>query len=138
MTSTNADRSKRWFEEVWNQRRTTTIDEMLTPESVGHMESREVVGIDAFKSLHAEFLTAFPDLRVTIEAILADEDDVVIRWRASGRHSGDGLGVKATQQSVSFRGMTWHHYRDGKLIEGWDSWNEMALLEQLRSAERGR
>jgi steroid delta-isomerase-like uncharacterized protein len=134
VSNPNAELSKRWFEEVWNQRRSTTIDELLTPESVGHMEGGDIPGIDAFKRIHAEFLAAFPDLRVWVEAILADGDDVIIRWRASGRHSGDGFGVPATQQPVSFRGMSWHRYRDGKLVEGWDSWDQTAMIQQLRAA----
>ena len=73
-----------------------------------------------------------------VETIVADADDVVIRWRASGSHSGDGFGVKATHQPVSFRGITWHYYRDGKLVEGWDCWSQMALVEGLRSADRKR
>ena len=121
MSNPNVELSRRWFEEVWNQRRSATIDELLTPESVGHMETGDVRGIDAFKRVHAEFLTAFPDLRVWVETIVADADDVVIRWRASGSHSGDGFGVKATHQPVSFRGITWHYYRDGKLAHVWGS-----------------
>jgi steroid delta-isomerase-like uncharacterized protein len=121
MSNPNVELSSRWFEQVWNQRRTATIDQLLTPESVGHLESGDVTGIDEFKRIHADILTAFPDMRVDVEAIVAEGDDVVIRWRATGRHGGDGLGVKATQESVSFRGITWHRYRNGKLIEGWDS-----------------
>ena len=91
---------------------------------------------DDFKSFQADVLSAFPDLRLAIEAIVADGDDVVIRWRASGCHTGDGLGVRATQQPVSFDGMTWHRYRDGKLMEGWNFWNHSAMIQQLRDADR--
>jgi steroid delta-isomerase-like uncharacterized protein len=136
MSSPNAESSRRWFEEVWNQRQSATIDELLTPESVGHMQGGDVHGIDAFKRIHAVFLSAFPDLRVSIEAIVAEGDDVVIRWRASGRHSGDGFGVPATQQPVSFHGMTWHRYRHGKLVEGWDAWDQTGMIQHLRDADQ--
>jgi steroid delta-isomerase-like uncharacterized protein len=135
MSNPKVELARRWFEEVWNQRRTATIDELLTPDSVGHLESGDVIGIDEFKRIHAAFLSAFPDLKVEVEAIVADADDVVIRWRATGRHAGDGFGVKATQERVSFRGITWHRYKNGKLTEGWDSWNHLALVEQLRTAD---
>ena len=138
MSNPHAELSKRWFEEVWNQRRSATIDELLTPESVGHLESGDVVGIDAFKLVHADFLRALPDLRVWVEAIVADGEDVVIRWRASGTHTGDGLGAKATLQPVSFSGITWHRYRGDKLMEGWNYWNHLALVEQLRNVGRTR
>lgn len=137
MSNPNAERSRRWFEEVWNQKRSEVIEEFLTPQSVGHQESGDVPGIDAFKKAHAEFLTAFPDLKVEIEAIVADGENVAVRWRASASHAGDGLGVKATNRSVSFRGMTWHRYQDGKLVEGWDSWNRTDLVQRLREAGTG-
>jgi steroid delta-isomerase-like uncharacterized protein len=136
MGSPNAELARRWFEEVWNQRRTATIDELLTEDSVGHTESGDVPGVEAFKRLHADFLAAFPDLRLEVEAVVADGDDVVVRWRATGRHAGDGLGVKATHEPVTFRGMTWHRYEGGKLVEGWDAWNHSALVGRLRAAER--
>jgi hypothetical protein len=67
MSNPNVELSQRWFEEVWNQRRSATIDELLTPKSVGHLETGEVVGADAFKCVHADFLTALPDLRVSVK-----------------------------------------------------------------------
>jgi predicted SnoaL-like aldol condensation-catalyzing enzyme len=42
--------------------------------------------------------------------------------------------MKATQWPISFRGISWHRYRDGKLVEGWDSWNYKAVIEQLSAA----
>jgi steroid delta-isomerase-like uncharacterized protein len=132
MTNPNALLSKRWFEEVWNQQRMETVEELLTPTSVGHMESGDIVGIEAFKMVHAEFLTVFPDLQISIEGLVAEGDDVVVRWQATGTHEGDGFGTEATHQTVSFQGMTWLHFQEGKMVEGWDSWNQRALVEQLR------
>jgi steroid delta-isomerase-like uncharacterized protein len=134
----NVGLARRWFEEVWNQRRTETIDELLTPESVGHMEGGDAHGIDGFKRAHAAFVAAFPDLRLSIEALMADGDQVAIRWRATGCHAGDGLGACATHEVVSFRGITWQRYRDGKLVEGWDCWDQTALAHHLRDADHRR
>ncbi|MBN9518159.1 ester cyclase [bacterium] len=104
MSRENAERSRRWFEEVWNLRRAETIDEFLTPESVGHMEGGDVPGVDAFKAAHAEFVAAFPDLRVEVEAVLADGDDVAVRWRATASHAGDGLGLAGRLRPEGPRG----------------------------------
>lgn len=38
MTREALDTSKRWFEEVWNQRRLATVDELLSDESVCYGE----------------------------------------------------------------------------------------------------
>jgi steroid delta-isomerase-like uncharacterized protein len=132
MNAQNRTLSRRWFEEVWNERRTATIEEILAPDAIGHMESGEVTGVEPFKQTRDQFLTAFPDLRFEIEDVVSDGDDVVVRWRASGTHSGDGLGLEPTHQPIAVRGITWHRFKDGVMVEGWDSWNQEALLQRLR------
>lgn len=134
MSNENVARSLRWFEEVWNQRRTDTIDELLMEESVAESEGGLLRGPEEFKTrMHTPFLSAFPDLHVTVENTVAQGEDVVVCWRASGTHGGDGLGLHATGRPMSIRGMTWHRYRDGKLVQGWDCWNQEGLMNQLRS-----
>jgi steroid delta-isomerase-like uncharacterized protein len=138
MSNPNLALSRRWVEEVWNQGLAATIDELFHPEGVTHCDGGDVHGIEAYKRLHAVFLAAFPDLRVAIEGAVAEGDEVAIRWHATATHDGDGLGMRATHQAVSYRGMTWYRYRDGKLIEGWVSWNQAALFQRLQQAARER
>jgi steroid delta-isomerase-like uncharacterized protein len=135
MSQDNVALARQWFEEVWNQRRTDTIDELLTPESVGHLEGGDLVGPEPFKRLaHAAFLAAFPDLRITVEDTVAEGDRVVVRWSATGTHHGDGLGHRASGVKVSFRGITWLRFAGGKMMEGWDAWNQGAPLQCLAAA----
>ena len=130
-TAANKAQSERWFEEVWNQRRAECIFEMLPADAVGHLEHGDTVGPDAFAQIHRAFLTAFPDLRVTVEGTVAEGDDVVVRWTASAIHRGEFFGIAPTGKPVRFGGMTWHRFRDGRLVEGWDSWNVGGLVQQL-------
>jgi steroid delta-isomerase-like uncharacterized protein len=136
MANENVRLALRWFEEVWNQRRTDTIDELLIDESVCHSESGKLRGRQEFKEQgQAVFLAAFPDLRIAVEGVLGDGDDVVVRWFLTGTHLGDALGFPATGRRVAFRGMTWIRYADGKMIEGWDCWNQSGMLQSLREPE---
>ena len=132
MSAQNRALSRRWFAEVWNERRTATIDELLSPEGVGHMETGDLYGIEPFKQVRDEFVAAVPDLVFTIEGIVGEGDDVVVRWLATGTHSGEGLGIAPTQQPIAVRGMTWHRFKDGVMVEGWDCWNHEAFLQRLR------
>jgi steroid delta-isomerase-like uncharacterized protein len=138
MASDNVGLALRWFEEVWNQRRTDTIDELLTEESVSYSESGPLRGKQEFKErAHAVFLSAFPDLKMTVEGTVAEGDEVVVRWSVRATHLGDGLGLAATGRAVSFRGMTWIRYRNGKMIEGCDCWNQAGLIQSLRESDDG-
>ena len=124
----------RWMEEIWNQRRDETIDEILAPGAVGHMEGVETHGAEEFRAVRDTLLGAFPDLHVTVEDTVAEGDRVVVRWRVTGTHGGDHLGITATDEAVDFRGLTWMRFAGGKLVEGWDAWNQGALLDRLRTA----
>ena len=127
----NRERAIRWFREVWNERRTETIDELFGPKAIGHTENGDQ-GPTEFKTGREGLLNAFPDFQVEIEDTAADGDHVVVRWRARGTHLGAGLGMPATNRSVDFRGMTWLTFKNGVIIEGWDSWNLGRLLESLK------
>ena len=117
MTENNRDLATRWFREVWNERKPETIEELFAPGGIAHMAGGDG-SIDDFKAAREGFLQAFPDFSVSVEETVAEGDHVVIRWRVTGTHRGPGLGMEATGRPVSFRGMTWMRFRDGKCVEG--------------------
>jgi len=130
---TNTAIALRWFEEVWNQRRHQTIDELLTPESVSTSDSGTLRGPDEFRTrVYEPFTAAFPDLRIEIHGTVAEADQVVVRWTATGTHHGPGIGLAPTGRPIFIRGMTWIRIQGGKLIEGWDCWNLRELVESLK------
>jgi steroid delta-isomerase-like uncharacterized protein len=130
----NVKMARRWFEEVWNQRRPDAIDELITEESFCLSELGVLRGKQEFiDKSYSVFLAAFPDLWINVVGTVAEGDQVVVRWTASATHLGDGLGFPATGRKVAFRGMSWFRIQDGKLMEGWDSWNPTGLIESLRA-----
>ncbi len=134
MANENAARARAWFERIWNERRMDQIEALASPNSIAHLESGDVNGIAAFRALHREFISAFPDLRIQVEDTVAEEENVVVRWLASGHHLGAGFGIQPTGRAVRFRGMTWMRFENGLITEGWDSWNQGELLDQLRQS----
>ena len=138
MIERNRALALRWFEEVWNRKLAATVDELLAPESVGYMEGVKVVGPADFHKVRSELLAAIPDLRIIVEDTVAEGDNVVVRWGATGTHLGEGFGIPATRAAIAFRGMTWQRIVDGRIVEGWDTWNQGALIESLRAASGGR
>jgi steroid delta-isomerase-like uncharacterized protein len=119
-----ADVARCWFEQVWNQRRAETIDELLTSNSVCYGDDGPLIGPQAFRErMYAPFLAAFPDLRVTVEGVVAEGDHAVVRWSAEGTHTGGGLGFGPSGKAIAFRGITWLRIDGGKLAEGWQHSN---------------
>jgi steroid delta-isomerase-like uncharacterized protein len=135
MSRENEALVRRWFDEVWNQRRAKVIDDYLTSNSLCHAEDGPIRGPDEFRDrMHTPLLSAFPDLRLELEDLIAQGDAVVTRWVATGTHTGEGLGFRATHEKVTMRGITWVHIRDGKLIEGWQHSNLPEVLRGLSEA----
>ncbi|MGA8034342.1 MAG: ester cyclase [Candidatus Acidiferrales bacterium] len=131
---TNAALATRWFDEVWNQRRTATIYELMDARGVGTGQDEPGVTINGpedFARLHARILGAFPDFKLNAEDIIASGDKVVVRWSCTATHTGDHLGMPATGRPVTFGGISIQQYKDGKLIRGWDNWDQLGLQQQL-------
>jgi predicted ester cyclase len=126
--------ARRWFDDNWNRRREAVIDELLTPATVGHMEGGDVHGAEEFKAARTALLGAFPDMRLVVEDIVVEGSQAVVRWSVSGTHLGDHLGFAASRRPANFRGMTWLKFEGDKIAEGWDGWNQGALLASLQAA----
>ncbi len=56
-----------------------------------------------------------PDLKLEVKNLLSDADDVCVHWRATGRHTGTGLGLLPSDAAVNFQGVTWLRVKDGRL-----------------------
>jgi steroid delta-isomerase-like uncharacterized protein len=130
----NVQLMQRWFREVWNEDRIQTVYDLLAPDCVAKGQRGaevEIRGPEEFASFVREIRGAFPNIELTVEDIFGARDEVVIRWSAMMTHSGDALGIPATGKSVRTRGTSIARIRDGKIIEGWDNWDQLGMLEQL-------
>lgn len=133
MSAENVALVRRFFEEVWNDRRAEAIDELLDEESFCTADTGDMRGPAGFRALQYEpMLAAFPDARVTIEAIMSAGDEVAVRWSAEGTHAGEALGMAPTGRPVRLEGMSWIRVRGGKLGLGWQWSNIPAVLAGLR------
>jgi predicted ester cyclase len=135
MSEANKILARRWWEEVWNQKSEAAIDELFAADgkSWGFPEPDScLIGPEAFKPLHRTFCGAFPDLRVTIEEVIAEGDRVAVRFKVEMTHLGDHLGPAATGRRVKQFGMAFLRVRDGKFVEGWNAIDMNYLYKQLQ------
>jgi predicted ester cyclase len=115
----------RWFNEVWNEKRSDTIGQLVHPECVGHHEGQTTRGVEDIQAMRDQLLMLVPDLEVRVDGIVVDAENAVVRWTFSGRNSG------GSRQPISFSGMTWLKFSGDQIVEGWDRWNQAAFLQQL-------
>lgn len=137
MSETNRALTQRWMDEVWNQRSDATLDELLSPDAVGYFEGIGTCGKAEFAAARAQLLTIFPDLRVTIEDLVDQGDNVITRWCVDATHAGALPDLPASGKKVQFRGITWMIWNtSGQIVRGWDAWNQAALVAELQAAAR--
>src|SRR3954468_9101862 len=91
---------RRWCEEVWSQRRDDLVDELMTPDSIGHVEGGEYRGPAGFRQMREMFLSALPDVHIVVEDVISDGDRAAVRWRARGTHTGHGFGFAPTHERI--------------------------------------
>jgi steroid delta-isomerase-like uncharacterized protein len=124
----------RWFEEVWNKGRLEAIDELLAPNCTVyrlHEDGSDSYGREGFKTFFQKFRAAFPDIHITVEDALEVGEKSVARFTFAAVHRGDTLGFAPTERRVRITGMCWGTIRDGKCVEAWNNWDQLALMNQL-------
>ncbi len=77
---------------------------------------------------------AFPDLRTTVEAVVAEGDLVAVRWTATGTHRGEHLGVAASGRRVTMADMAFYRIACGQIAEAWSLRDTQDLYRQLTGA----
>jgi len=125
----------RWFEEVWNNKNKSAIEEMMADDCIANGLNRPDGnpgrGPEGFKALHRAFVSAYPDFLVTVEDTVIDGDKIAARCKVTGTHDGHGIGVPPTNVPVEFTGMTIVKIKDGKIVEAWNEFDFMKMYTQV-------
>ncbi|HLV98751.1 MAG TPA: ester cyclase [Ktedonobacterales bacterium] len=119
-------------EEIWRTGNANLIDEHMAPNYVLHKPptgfSPDREGLKAI--LHA-MRSAFPDLRMTVEDVIAEGEKVVQRRSYQGTHQGELFGIPASGKAISVSQITVSRVADGKFVEEWAETDFLGMLQQL-------
>src|SRR5258706_4335006 len=136
MSEANKALAIRWFEEVWNKGRREAIDEMMSPDALIEEGGAIVKGPDGFRPFFDRISAAFSDVRITVHDAIAERDTVCVRWSCSMTHTGHGLGMPPTNRRLGTTGISIVRVADGKLTAGWQNWDMLGLIQQIRAEPR--
>lgn len=108
------------------------FDEIMLPDAVDHDPAPDQgPGPEGFKQFFTTLRTAFPDLEVSPEHMVATDDDVALAYTARGTHDGDFLGVSPTGRRIEVRGLQIWRFENGKMAERWGSSDELGIFQQI-------
>ena len=133
--ASNKALATRWFEEVWNQGKESTIDELFHPDGKAHGfpdPDSVLTGPEAFKAIHRQFHNAFTGIHIDLDDLIAEDDRVAIRWTCTMTHNGDALGFPATGKKTSVPGSSFIACRDGKIVDGYNFMDLTKMAQQLQ------
>ena len=127
----------RFYDEFWNQRRLGVADEIFSESCVsyqltsgGNVEGT-IRGPEEIRLHLMEWLNGFPDLRFSVEEMVAEGDLVVSRSVMRGTHHGIWAGIKPTGKKVEIRMSVTHRILDGKIVADWVLVEALGFFQQI-------
>jgi predicted ester cyclase len=127
----------RFWSEVWDQGKLDVVDEIFHPDFVDHGLAPGLTkqGPEGAKEAVMQFRTAMPDLYLTVDEMVAEGDKVMTRWTSGGTQTGPLNSARGTippsGRKGVVQGFTINRLEDGKIIDAWDNFDIMGMLQQL-------
>jgi steroid delta-isomerase-like uncharacterized protein len=95
-------------------------------------------GPSAWRKNAALFFKAFPDFQLVEEDMFAAGDRVAVRFRFTGTHRGEFLGMPATGKRVDYQSYELYRIADGKVAEEWICSDLLTILNQIGALKPGQ
>jgi len=129
MSEENKDLARRSWELLENL---DILDEVYATDLVWHEPDQDIQGLEEARQFVSMYKTAFPDLSATVEDVIAEGGKVVTRYTVRGTHQGEMEEFgPPTGRQVEVKGITIHRVEDGKIVEEWERYDNLSLLQQL-------
>jgi steroid delta-isomerase-like uncharacterized protein len=131
MSASNRAIVQRLFNEGLNNRDFSVIAELFG-DCIYHLPLIGELRGEALKQFFAYIFDAFPDAQRTVEEQVTDDNQTVVtRWRATGTHQGEFMGIAPTGKRITITGISIHRIASGKIVEEWQEWDSLGLMQQL-------
>ncbi len=132
MSQENKALFERIIEEVFSQGNLAVADEIIAPDFIENdpMPGQEP-GLAGVKAMVGVFRTAFPDIHITIEDLIAEGDKVVGRVTTHGTHQGQFEGIAPTGKQVTVKEIHIVRIANGKAVEHWGIEDSLGMMQQL-------
>ncbi|MSQ32084.1 MAG: hypothetical protein EXR59_02450 [Dehalococcoidia bacterium] len=125
MSEANKAIVKRYFEEIWSKGNVELVDELT-----GYPKERA----DRLKEGVTRMHISFPDIKYTVQELVAEGDKIMSYWTAEGTHKGEYRGIPATGKHITYRGFDLYRLSGGRIVERFGGFNDDLMLLQAIEA----
>ena len=122
---------RRVIDEMVNNGDLGVADEVLSSDYIYHFVTHDIQGPEGLKEFISMMRTAFPDLHVTIEDLIAEGDTVAARFIMRGTFKGELMGMAPTGKQLAFPEAVFIRFEGGKEVEATAYGNMLSFNEQL-------
>lgn len=119
---------RRLFEDGFNTGRADVIDQVVAAD---YEDATHARGPAAFQAVMTRLRGAFPDLRYTLDELIADGDRVAVRWHWTGTHRGVFRGVAPTERSLTNTGTAILRLHGGKIVAASLETDRLGFLQAI-------
>ena len=116
--------------DLFNRREIEATYELYAPQCVLHMSHGDI-SVKECREFDSMLLSAFPDLSLTIEDMVAEGDMVAYRVTLRGTHQGEFMGIASTGNKIDITFADFVKIKAGKLVEFWNTGDNLRLMQQL-------
>lgn len=122
---------RRYYNQWANHADMRTADELIATNAVLRHPHLTVTGLEAYKQGMTAFHAALPDLHFAVEDVVAQGDEVLVRWLMTGTQRGDFQGHAASGKPMRIAGMSLFRLAGGKIEEVWVNQDRLGMQQQL-------
>jgi steroid delta-isomerase-like uncharacterized protein len=139
MSAQNKALIRRWINAAYNKGDLKVLDDLLAPNYVRHDQASGIngKGPDVEKQVASLYRTAFPDLQIKIEEMVAEGNTVAVRWTAIGTNTGNLRDVPPSGRKVTTPGISICRISRGRITEHFVNWDTAAFNAQI-TGQTGR
>ena len=133
MSAENKAICRRFIEEGFNTGNLAVAQEYIAPNFANHDPATPPLptGPEGYKQLVTIYRTAYPDLKLALDDLLAEGDKVVARWTARGTNTGKLGDMAPTGKPMMVTGISILAITSGKVAAQYTNWDTLGMLQQL-------
>ena len=131
MSEENKALVERFVGEAFNKENLNIADEVYAPRFFSHGTPEGESDLEYVKHFVNMYRVAFPNGHAIIEDMITEGDEVAYRWTYRGIHKGELMGIPSTGKEVTITGITINRFADGKIVEEWNNFDQLGMMQQL-------
>ena len=105
--------------------------ELCSSDFTAYFPGSPPMDLEGFDQFEAMIRSAFSSMGHSIEDLMGTGDDVAVRLRFEGIHTGDFMGVPASGQQFSVEGAAFLRIVGGRVARFWGLLDQMGLMRQI-------